>query len=188
MIKQDFKIVAIGSSAGGLEPLREIISMLPNPCPSAVILVPHLLKDKESKLSAILARETNINIIKVLEDTSVEPGNIYVLGEGKSMGISNNRLVLYEQSEKINRAIDIFFIALAQDAGSRATGVILSGGGYDGIEGAKAIESKGGIIIVQDPKTAQFPLMPDSLIKNDHPDFVLSPAQIAEKLNKIICV
>jgi len=58
----DFKVIAIGSSAGGLMPLIEIISVLPCPFP-ALILIPHLLKDKHSYLADIVARATAIPVI-----------------------------------------------------------------------------------------------------------------------------
>jgi chemotaxis response regulator CheB len=52
------------------------------------------------------------------------------------------------------------------------------------LEGAREIEDAKGLVIVQDPETAQFPLMPYNLIANDHPDYVLTPKDIAEKLTE----
>ena len=179
-----FTVIAIGSSAGGLEPLQNILSQLAHPFNAAIVLIHHIPKGNNSNLALILQRVTDIPVIKVVEDTKVEKGKIYALGIGKIMTVINGTLTLRDRSEEenINRGIDELFISLAKDIGHYAIGVILSGAGLDGLQGAMAIEDKQGLIIVQDPDTAQFGLMPGSLVANDHPDYVLSPKDIATKL------
>lgn len=66
----------------------------------------------------------------------------------------------------------------------KAIGVILSGGGTDGIKGAKEIGEYGGTVIAQRADTAQFPFMPGALITSDHPAYVLAPTQIAIKIQE----
>jgi two-component system chemotaxis response regulator CheB len=159
-----FNIIGIGSSAGGLSPLREITSGLPADINAAIVIVPHLFTQFESRLDHIIANIARLPVTKVKESTILERGKIYVM------------------PEKINKAIDIFFTSLAADAGNKSIGIILSGAGYDGIEGAKKIEDENGIVIVQDPVTAAFPLMPAALIANDHPDYILTPPEIVNKV------
>ena len=71
---------------------------------------------------------------------------------------------------------------MASEAGKNCIGIILSGAGYDALEGAKAIEQKRGLVIVQDPITADFPLMPQKLVANDHLDYILQPHEITGKI------
>jgi two-component system CheB/CheR fusion protein len=127
-----------------------------------------------------------IDVVKVSTIEQVEAGKIYVMDAGKELRMQNGFLEMHERNpeEKINKTIDKFFKSLAGDAGSQSIGIILSGAGFDGLEGAKEIEDAKGIVIVQDPETAQFPLMPNHLIAYDHPDYVLTPKDIAEKLTK----
>jgi len=147
-------------------------------------LIHYIAKENNSNLALILQRVTDIPVIKVVEDTKVEKGKIYALGIGKIMTVVNGTLRLRDRSEEenINRGIDEFFISLPKDVGHHAIGVILSGAGLDGLQDAMDIEDQQGLIIVQDPDTAQFGLMPGSLVANDHLDYVLSPKDIATKL------
>lgn len=183
-MEQNHYIVGVGSSAGGLPPLREIVEGLSTEINAAIVVVPHLSPKSESNLDTILQRCTSMPVIKIEDGMIAEPGHIYVLPEGSFLELRAGELRLRdrESDEVINKAINIFFTSLASDAGNRAIGVILSGGGYDGLEGAKLIEDADGIVIVQDPDTAQFPLMPSSLIAYDHPDYILTPADIAKKI------
>jgi two-component system, chemotaxis family, protein-glutamate methylesterase/glutaminase len=183
-MKYNFKVIGIGSSAGGLDPMKEIIEQLPADINAAIVVVSHLPAKSPSNLKRILERYTGMPVVKVTDRLSIEKGHVYVLGEGNVMMISNRELVVRPrgEDEKINKAIDHFFESMANDVGSNGIGVILSGAGFDGIEGAKAIENENGLVIVQEPYTAQFPLMPQALIANDHPDYVLTPKEIADKL------
>jgi two-component system CheB/CheR fusion protein len=179
-----FKVIAFGISAGGMPPLKKILSMLPDDLHAAIVIIPHLYPHYRSRLDQILTREIARPVLRISTGMYIQPGNIYALPEGQVLSIHNGRFQLSPRSEdeKINKAIDHFFISLAEDAGDQSIGIILSGAGYDGIQGAKAIEDEKGIIIVQDPQTAQFPMMPNGLIAYDHPDYVLTPEEIVQKL------
>jgi two-component system CheB/CheR fusion protein len=81
--------------------------------------------------------------------------------------------------------IDRFLRSLAQECGSRAIGVILSGAGTDGAAGLEAVKAAGGVTFAQDPTTAKFGSMPQAAIANGCVDFVLSPEAIAGELTKL---
>nr|WP_213487889.1 chemotaxis protein CheB [Mucilaginibacter sp. Bleaf8] len=183
-MEYNFTVVAIGSSAGGLSPLKEIISRIPKGTNAAIVIVSHLSTQYKSRLHDLLAKVSELEVVKAVDQTRLEPGKIFVMPEGKMMTVANGNLVLRDRlpSEKINKAIDIFFKSLATDVKDKCIGIILSGAGYDGLEGAKQIEANQGIIIAQDPDTAQFPLMPSSLIANNDPNFVLTPEAIVSNI------
>ena len=88
------------------------------------------------------------------------------------------------KEEIINNAVDIFFESLAADFGEKAAGIVLSGCGSDGFLGSTAIKSNGGIIMVQDPESAQFSGMPETIVNFDHPAVKATPAQLATQLLK----
>lgn len=182
----DLKIIAFGSSAGGIPPLRKILNALPSKINAAIVVVQHLSSEYPSKLNNVLQAATTLPVMKVYENTRIEQGKVYVIAEGKIMRLVDNTLLVRDRNDeekKANKAIDYFFTSMAESAGEKALGVILSGAGnFDGIKGAVAVEHNGGTIIVQDPYTAEHPVMPDALIANDHPDFILTPQQIAEKI------
>jgi two-component system CheB/CheR fusion protein len=185
MKNYDHIIVGIGASAGGLESLQKFFSALPEQKDAAFVVVMHLLRDHTSQLDSILSRVTPMPVLRIEPGLTVESGKIYVLPEGKYLEIRNNKLQLIDRDYNgINRAVDVFFSSLAEDAGRRAIGIIMSGTGTDGTNGIKQIERHGGFAMVEDPKSSKFTGMPVSAIKFDHPDVVETPEKLAKFIDK----
>ena len=182
-----FPIVGIGASAGGLEAFKELLSSLPRNSGMAYVLVSHLNPDYQSVLAEILSRYTRIPIGEVKDGMQAEPNRIYVMPPGKTMGISQGRLVLSERDamDRPHLPIDIFFSELAADQGDRAIGVILSGNASDGTQGCIKIKVAGGITFAQDEKSAKYYDMPENAIRGGSVDFVLPPKGIARELARI---
>src|SRR5262249_59255661 len=82
-------------------------------------------------------------------------------------------------------AIDHFFESLAEEQGSRAIAVLLSGSGSDGTAGLRAIKAAGGITFAQDEESAKCPAMPRNAIVSGFVDAALSPKEIAAELLRI---
>jgi two-component system chemotaxis response regulator CheB len=175
--------VGIGASAGGLESLVEFFQHIPAKLNIAFIVVTHLHRDHKSILDKLLKTDAKLPVSRVEKDIKIEPGNIYVLIENSQLQIEDSELKVKTRDKKIlNFSIDIFFESLAADFADKAVGIILSGGGNDGLEGAQAISKAGGLILVQDPLSAKADGMPNSIIGHDHPSAVLRPGELAEKL------
>src|SRR4028118_1474028 len=102
---------------------------------------------------------------------------VYVIPNKKLITIRHGKLRLTEKNagNAPNTAIDTFFQSLAEDKGSKAIAIVLSGTGTDGSRGIHAIKSKGGLVVVQDPATAKFDGMPNSAIATGQTDFILPP-------------
>jgi len=96
---------------------------------------------------------------------------------GKSLSIHNRTLSIAGDQEHpgITHSINHFFRSLADDVKERAVGIILSGTGNDGTEGARAIKAQDGLIIVQDPESAKYDGMPKSAIETGVADYILTP-------------
>src|SRR5438552_15757222 len=92
------------------------------------------------------------------------------------------RLTARTATRGYHMPIDRFFRSLAEDQGSNAIGVILSGTASDGTLGLAATMAEGGITFAQDEKSAKFDVMPQSAIAAGCVDFVLPPDAIGRKL------
>jgi chemotaxis response regulator CheB len=127
---------------------------------------------------------TQLPVVEVQTAQRIQPGHVYLPEAGQLVIIHDNMLKVEGRppGAKPNRTIDAFFRSLAREAGEKSIGVILSGTDYDGIGGAEAIEAKGGFVIVQDPATAKYPLMPVALIANDNPSYILEPEEIGGQI------
>ncbi|MGA2713603.1 MAG: chemotaxis protein CheB [Bryobacteraceae bacterium] len=182
-----FPVVAIGASAGGLAAFTALLQALPTRSGMAFVLIQHLEPKHESALTTLLSKATSMPVVEVSNGIAVEPNHVYVIPPNKNMTIRKGTLRLAPRSEGsgLQRPIDDFSIALAEEQGNAAIGVVLSGTGSDGTYGLKAIKAAGGVTFAQDPKTAQWPAMPLSAITAGSVDFVLPPKRIAAELARI---
>ncbi len=184
MNNYNFYVIGIGASAGGIEPLMKIVTGIPANINAAIILNQHLPAGNSSNLGKLVERTSKLKVVVVETIEYIEPGNLYVMASGTQFKLDGCFLQAEERdvNDRINHTIDTLFYSLAKVVGNKSVGVILSGTGTDGLKGAKAIEDQKGLVIVQDPITAEFPSLPQTLIANDHPDYVLSPDDIDEKI------
>ncbi|RCJ31652.1 ATPase [Nostoc minutum NIES-26] len=184
---QLFPIVGMGASAGGLEAFAELLSHLPTDTGMAFVLVQHLSPNQKSLLSEILSRTTQMPVTEVENGMSVEPNHVYVIPPNTTMTISQGvlKLIPREKVFGLSKTVDAFFISLAQERGSKAIGVVLSGGDADGTRGVEEIKGAGGITFAQSEKSAKVNSMPNTAVASGHVDFILTPEAIAEELAKI---
>ncbi|WP_373542715.1 chemotaxis protein CheB [Chamaesiphon sp.] len=182
-----FPIVGIGASAGGLEAFRQLLSHLPTDTGMAFVLIQHLDPKQKSLLREILARETAMPVVEVLNDMAVEPNCVYVIPPNTKMAIERGLLKLTprEKSRAMVMPVDTFFLSLAADLGNKAIAVVLSGGDGDGSQGLEAVKAAGGITFAQNEDSAQVSSMPNTAVATGHVDFILLPQEIAAELANI---
>jgi two-component system CheB/CheR fusion protein len=138
---QDFPVIGIGASAGGLDAFRRLLRAIPEDSGMAYVLVQHLDPFHESILPEILSRVTNIGISEITDDIHLTPNHIYVIPSNQILTAYDGVLKLAPREKlKTNLAIDVFFTSLAAVHKALAAGVVLSGKGYDGTLGLKAIK------------------------------------------------
>ncbi len=184
-VANEFPIVGIGASAGGLEPIEKLLENLPVQTGLSFVVIQHLAPGQQSMLPEILSRSTKMKVQQVKDAMHVEQDHVYVIPPGETLTLENGCLKLLAKN-KFSKPINDFMISLASEQKTRAIGIVLSGTGNDGTEGLKAIKAEGGITFAQDPNTAQYPDMPKNAVAAEAPDFVLSPEQIAKELGRIV--
>jgi len=151
----------------------------------AFVLIQHLEPQHKSALAEILSRETSLNVREAKNNMVVLPGNVYVIAPNTIMAISHRKLKLAARTRRADGKylpVDFFMASLAQEEREKAIGIILSGTGFDGTQGARAIKAEGGTIFAQDEKTARYFGMPSSVITGGLADFIFAPKGIALKL------
>jgi two-component system CheB/CheR fusion protein len=178
----------MGCSAGGLQAVCEFFQQVVEKTGAAYVVIPHLTREHRSNFSNILRRFTDMPVHRVEEDLKLESDHVYVLAEDRMMVVENGYLKVRRRysTEIINKSIDIFFKSMAKDYRENSIGVILSGMGNDGVEGIKKIEDYHGLVVVQDPETTSFNVLPQTAINKDDPDAILPPAGIARFLLKYL--
>jgi two-component system CheB/CheR fusion protein len=180
----DFMVVGLGASAGGIKAFKEFFSQVPPESGMAYVVILHLSPEHESHLAEVLQVATEMPVTQVLGSVRIEPNHVYVIPPNKSLAISDGQLSLSEvrRVEERRAPVDIFFRTLAESKNSHAACVVLSGTGSDGSMGMKRVKEMGGICIVQDPKEAEHSDMPLNSIATGLVDYVLPVAQIPRKI------
>ncbi|HEX2608561.1 MAG TPA: chemotaxis protein CheB, partial [Flavisolibacter sp.] len=180
----DHYVIAIGASAGGLEAIHEFFDNMPSNGNLSFIIIQHLSPDYKSLLVELVSKHTNMKVVEAGHNVRVEKNFVYVIPNNKLLSIANGALQLGAKNfEKApNTAIDTFLHSLAEDQGSKAIAVILSGTGTDGTKGIESIQHAGGMVLVQDPLTAKFDGMPNSAIATGFADYILAPELMPEEI------
>ncbi|WP_108869720.1 CheR family methyltransferase [Aquimarina aquimarini] len=180
----NFYIIGIGCSAGGLNALQDFFNSCPTDTGCAFIVIQHLSPDYKSQMPELLSRYTEMTVCETIEENNIEPDHVYLIPGDKNIIIQDKKLWLISRSKRnqVNFSIDIFFNSLAIEQKEKSIGIILSGTGSDGTKGAMAIKKSGGTLFIQSPEDSHFDGMPISAISNGIGDFVLSAKEIPIKL------
>ena len=167
-------LVVIGASAGGIEPLSELVRNLPADLPSALAVVVHTPAERESLIHKVIGRRAVLKTMQAQDNLPIREGNVYVAPPDYHLWIHDGRLrLLYGPRENgLRPAIDPTFRSAASAYGARCVGVILSGMHDDGVAGLRFIKNSGGATIVQDPAEAAFANLPQRAIEDVPVDHV----------------
>ena len=183
-VPRGYYVVAIGSSAGGLEALSQLLTGLEMTSKMAIVILQHLSPSYRSMMAEILSRETAIPVEEAKSGDQIAAGKILIIPPNNNASILNGRIALTQASNQTSPkpSVNSFFVALADEYSDRAIGVVLSGTGNDGAAGLRAISDSGGQCIVQRPESAKFTGMPLSAIESGVPMKILDPQEIAQLL------
>jgi two-component system chemotaxis response regulator CheB len=129
----------------------------------------------------------SLNIKEADEKENIQAGYVYFAPPNYHLLIENDKTFSLSTDEKVNYSrpsIDVLFESAANAYGPRLAAIILTGANNDGAEGLRRIKQKGGLVIVQDPQSAENSYMPAAALKAVKPDFVLSLVEIGRWLTQ----
>lgn len=180
-------IIVIGTSAGGVEALTDLISRLPADLPAAIFIVLHVPAYGTSVLPSVLSRRGPLPARHPADGQKIHRGQIYIAPPDHHLLIQDGQIHLTRgPAENGHRpAVDTLFRSAALSYGPRVVGVVLSGALDDGTAGLQAVKMHGGIALVQSPDEALFASMPRSAIENVPVDSVQPLAGIAAMLMRL---
>ena len=162
-----YSVVAIGTSWGGLAALTKLLRALPPDFSLPVVVVQHRGKDSEALLGELLQDATDLKVCEVEDKVSLAPGSVHIAPANYHVLIEQGYLSLsIDEPVRFSRpSIDVMFLSAADSYGPGAIGVVLTGANEDGSRGLAQIAARGGKALVQDPKTAEIPIMPAAALR-----------------------
>ena len=180
------ELVVIGTSQGGLGALQVLLGGLDPALRLALAVVQHRSRESDEALVLLLRRCCPLPVGEAEDKEPIFPGHVYLappnyhlLVDGASFALSVDARVCHARP-----SIDVLFESAALSYRERLLGVVLTGASKDGMEGARQIKERGGTLIIQDPQTAENPVMPAAALSAAGADQVLRLADIAPFLNR----
>ena len=183
-----YKAVVIGVSAGGINALKEIFTILSEKFKLPVIVVQHLHPHSDSFLPNYLDSISKVKVKEAEDKEQICEGIIYTAPANYHLLIEEDYTLSLNTDEKVNYSrpsIDVLFNSAADVYQSELIGIILTGANDDGVLGMKKIKKYGGLTIVQDPKSAEAEFMPSAVIKNIQIDHILTLEKIGHLLEEL---
>jgi PAS domain S-box-containing protein len=184
-----YKAIVIGTSAGGLYALTDILANLPADFSIPVIVVQHRSKGQRELLEEVLQSKCNIKIKQADEKERIESGFVYIAPPDYHLMVERDMTFSLTADEYVRfsrPSIDVLFESAAVVYKDKLIGIILTGANSDGAAGIKTIHSYGGLTIAQDPGEAQFPFMPNASIETNKVKYIWNLQKIHAFLLKLI--
>lgn len=179
-----YSVVAIGTSWGGLAALTRLLGELPADFSIPVVVVQHRSRDSEPLLVQLLQDATDLLVCEIDDKDPLTAGTVHVAPANYHVLIEDGYASLtVEEPVRFSRpSIDVMFTSVGDTYRSAAIGVVLTGANEDGARGLAHIVKRGGRALVQDPKTAEIPVMPEAAIRAVPTAEVLSLGALASRL------
>lgn len=178
-------IIVIGTSAGAIQALSEILPGLPGDFPMPIVIVVHVPADRQDFLSPLFAQKCRMRVREAEDKEIASPGTIFfapsdyhlLVERDGTLALSSDPPVMHSRP-----SIDVLFESAADAFGKDATGIILTGANSDGSAGLKAIADGGGTVVVEDPDHACAAAMPRAALAMCKQARVMSLSAIARYL------
>ncbi len=182
----NFPVVCVGGSAGGLDAYIRLLTSLPADMGVAIVIVNHITT-MPTQLHEVLPRFSRMPVELITEDLLIEPNHVYIIPTNRDLHVDGDVFHLKPISKPRGwpDVITVFLKSLTQFWDGKLIAVIVSGFDGDGAEALRGIKSVGGITIAQKLDTASQPDMPESAIASGCIDFILSPEDIAKEIMRI---
>ncbi|RMH09569.1 MAG: chemotaxis response regulator protein-glutamate methylesterase [Nitrospirae bacterium] len=186
-------VIAIGCSTGGPQALQEILPLLPASFPAPIVIAQHMPKyftkpfaDRLNQQCAIEVREATASDVLTPGVALLAPGGQHMVlesGAGQTIGLR-----FFNGCEELpyRPSVDVLMQSLARVCGAKSVGVILTGMGHDGMEGARAIKAVKGVVLAQDEASSVVYGMPKAVIEEGYADKVIPLSRMAEELLALV--
>jgi two-component system chemotaxis response regulator CheB len=186
--KTRIDLVVVASSTGGPNALSDFLSTFPADFPVGMLIVQHMPQTFTTMLAERLDDKCRLQVLEAAAGDEVLPGRVLIAPGGLHMGIERDgtayRVFTTEDppENSCRPAADYLFRSVAANCGSRTLSVVLTGMGYDGREGVRALRNAGGVVLAQDEASSVVWGMPGAVVEANLADEVLPLDRMGERV------
>lgn len=181
-------LIVIGGSAGSLQIVLEVLPQLSPDIQASFVIIFHRKPSPDSQpLIDLISAKSTLNVKEAEDKESIQAATIYIAPADYHLFIERDHSFSLDISEKVNfsrPSIDLTFFTAAEIYKDKLIGILLSGANSDGVRGLQSIRDYGGYTVAQNPDTSQVPYMPMQAIARKVVDFIASPDEIVNIINR----
>ena len=184
-----YDVLVIGTSSGGIDALKKILTNFLYINKIAIVIILHLASNSKSYLSNIFSSLVQKDVYEIEDKMNIKRGAVFIAPPNYHVLIEKDGTFTLITTERVCYArpsIDVTFESVADTFGESAIGLLLTGANHDGGQGLKQIKIAGGYTMVQNPNTAQSREMPEYGITQANPHEIIELKEIATRLNEIL--
>lgn len=186
-LKKQPKLLVIGASTGGPVALAEVLVTLPANFPLPIVLVQHMPENFTKAFAERLNKQCNIRVREAVDGDQLQPGLALLAPGGKQLMLDRRNggsVRVLPDDERVNYkpSLDITFGSAANIYGDKVLGVVLTGMGSDGCNGARLLKEAGSALWSQDEASCVIYGMPMAVARAGLTDKVLSLKDIGPRL------
>ena len=186
-------LVVIGISTGGPQALKRLIPQLPSDFPVPVAMVMHMPVGYTEMYAAKLNELSPLEVKEAAEGDEIKPGRVFLAAAGRHLSLkreANGRVVTHLDARPFGMlhrpAVDVLFQSAAEVYGNRVLGVVMTGMGSDGKEGAAWIKSQGGIVFTEAESSCVVYGMPWSVMEAGLSDKSIALENMARAIREVV--
>ena len=181
-------VIVVGATGSGLDAVSAVVGALKPDIGAIVFVALQRSPVRPGRAADMLTRSSDLQVSYGRQKEAVQPGHIYLSPPDRHLTISSQRTIFLDRGSGRRfggPSADPLFRSAAGAYGARVVGVVLGGHQGDGLEGCLAIKAAGGVVIVQDPREAKLPEMPESVLCGMEPDYCSTANAISEIISNI---
>ncbi len=186
-------LVVIGISTGGPQALKRLIPQLPVDFPVPVLIVMHMPVGYTEMYAAKLNELSQLEVKEAAEGDEIKPGRVFLAPAGRHLFVnreSSGKVVTHLDARPFNTlhkpAVDVLFQSVAEVYGNRVLGVVMTGMGSDGKQGAAWIKSQGGLVFTEAESSCVVYGMPGVVMEAGLSDKSIALENLAHAIREVV--
>jgi two-component system chemotaxis response regulator CheB len=186
-------IVVLGISTGGPQALKRLIPQLPEDFPVPVVMVMHMPVGYTEMYAAKLNEQSQLEVREAAEGDEVKPGRVFLAAAGRHLTLkrdASGKVVTHLDAKPFDMlhrpSVDVLFKSAAEVYGNRILGVVMTGMGSDGKQGAAWIKSQGGLIFTEAESSCVVYGMPSVVVEAGLSDKSIALDDMARAIMEVV--